>query len=363
MSGIAPYLSIVTVSRNDDHGGHLQERMQLFLDSASEQCNRYQLPVEMIIVEWNPPAGRQPLSEVLKIPANTGFFTTRIIVVPENLHATFNHADRLPLFQMIGKNVGIRRAKGDFILATNIDILFTDELIEFLSEKTLDPNVVYRADRLDIASPFNDFFFAHYFRNFLPFLQKFCQNNVIRINKKYGTFPSLKQIGFRKYWSNRIRSSLDFYIYKPFFCNFRRTIPFFGHIHTNGCGDFTLLSKEKWEELKGYPELEMFSWNIDSLFLILAYHLNIREIDLRPPKNIYHIEHNYGSGWTPGTGEKILFERIEKQQIPIFTWEDCIKISLILQYIGPHKDMIRFNDPGWGLNDYPLQEIEPKPYL
>ena len=29
---------------------------------------------------------------------------------------------------MIAKNVGIRRARGEFVLATNIDILFSSEL-------------------------------------------------------------------------------------------------------------------------------------------------------------------------------------------------------------------------------------------
>lgn len=355
MSGSKPYLSIVTVSRNDNHGGHLLERMQLFIDSAYEQFNRYQLETELIIVEWNPPADCTPLSEALKIPENTDFFTTRILVVSEEIHKIFEHSDRLPLFQMIGKNAGIRRAEGKFILATNIDILFTDELVAFLSKKILDPDVLYRADRFDIISPFTGWY-KHYFANFLPHLKKYCKNNVIRINKKFGTYPSEKQTGFKKYCYYKARSFFDFYIHKHYVHGYWKKVPFFSYIHGNGCGDFTLLSKEKWERLRGYPELEMFSWNIDSLLLIIAYHFGVKEIDLQPPKNIYHIEHEYGSGWTPGAGEKILFENIEKQQIPVLTWEDCVKISQLIDRMGPEKELIRFNDPRWGLANFTLPE-------
>src|SRR5258705_4390417 len=53
---------------------------------------------------------------------------------------------------MIAKNVGIRRARGNFILATNIDIVFSDELMQFIARKKLDPKKIYRVDRYDIQS-------------------------------------------------------------------------------------------------------------------------------------------------------------------------------------------------------------------
>ena len=36
---------------------------------------------------------------------------------------------------MIAKNVGIRRASGEFILATNIDVIINQKLYEFISKK------------------------------------------------------------------------------------------------------------------------------------------------------------------------------------------------------------------------------------
>src|SRR5262249_33856914 len=37
-------------------------------------------------------------------------------------------------------------------------------------------------------------------------------------------------------------------------------------LHTNACGDFTLLSRENWFRFAGYPEWVMYSWHIDSVF-------------------------------------------------------------------------------------------------
>ena len=53
---------------------------------------------------------------------------------------------------MIAKNVGIRRARGQFILATNIDILFSDELAEYLATRRLEHGRMYRIDRHDAMS-------------------------------------------------------------------------------------------------------------------------------------------------------------------------------------------------------------------
>ena len=41
---------------------------------------------------------------------------------------------------MIAKNVGIRRASGEFILATNIDVIINQKLYEFISNKKLKKN-------------------------------------------------------------------------------------------------------------------------------------------------------------------------------------------------------------------------------
>src|SRR5579864_5105979 len=147
-----PYLSLVVTARNDDHGGSLLHRMQAFVNGWIGQCKRHGLSSELIVVEWNPPEDRPPLMHALEWPANTSPCDVRFIEVPREAHRQYRHAEAMPLYQMIAKNVGIRRARGRFVLATNIDILFSDELVRYLAEGHLERGRMYRIDRHDVMS-------------------------------------------------------------------------------------------------------------------------------------------------------------------------------------------------------------------
>jgi len=315
--------------------------MQLFIDSLYDQCNRYQIETELIIVEWNPPVDKKGLQEVLSWPQEQ-YVTTRIITVPREIHNRFKHADQMPVFQMIGKNVGIRRAHGVFILATNIDILFSEELMRYLSTKQLKAGNHYRVDRVDVASPVLN---EHLKTELFPS----CRENRIRVNKQFGTYE------YR-----------DFRDAIPVFFKHRKDFVFrlkieqdhgYPLIHSNACGDFTLMAKKNWIDLGGYPELQMYSFHLDSIFLVLAHYLGIQEVYLKPPLEIYHIEHSSGSGWTPGTGEKKLWERLDINGIAYLSWDDLMQYSSELRETGdPGKTTIGRNDPTWGLMEFQLPE-------
>ncbi|MFN8396221.1 MAG: hypothetical protein U0176_16440 [Bacteroidia bacterium] len=145
-----PSYSIVVTSRNDSHGGNILKRMRLFVSGLIHQANAFQMPIELIFVEWNPPADRPPLHEVLPKPAPGDLLTLRYITVPAALHQRYRRRVEIPLFQMIAKNVGIRRAKHPWILATNIDLIFSDPLCAIMARGDLDPGAYYRANRVDI---------------------------------------------------------------------------------------------------------------------------------------------------------------------------------------------------------------------
>src|ERR1039457_4630914 len=187
---VAPYLSVVVTARNDDHGGNLLRRMQVFVDAWINQAKRHNLSSELIVVEWNPPAGRQRLAEALRWPGDTGPCDVRILEVPPAVHARYRHAAALPLYQMIAKNVGIRRARGEFILATNIDILFSDELVQFLASRRLEKGRMYRLDRYDVPSdvPVDAT---------LDEQLAYCRSHSIRIFAREGNYP-LTAEGFRR---------------------------------------------------------------------------------------------------------------------------------------------------------------------
>src|SRR3984893_17987121 len=68
-----PKLSIVATTRNDDHGGNQLARTQLFVDGLAEQSLRFKLPIELLMVEWNPPVDKPPLAEALSWPRSDWF--------------------------------------------------------------------------------------------------------------------------------------------------------------------------------------------------------------------------------------------------------------------------------------------------
>jgi hypothetical protein len=174
---------VVATSRNDDHGGDMLRRMQIFVSAWIEQCRRHKLASELVLVEWNPPAGRAPLSEALQWPTDPGPCTVRIVTVPEACHRRYRHSDALPLFQMIAKNVGIRRARAPFVLATNVDILFSDELVSYMAAGRLEKGRFYRIDRSDAMAGVP-------LEGGVVEQLEYCRSHLLRVNEREGTFAT-----------------------------------------------------------------------------------------------------------------------------------------------------------------------------
>src|SRR2546422_4058364 len=231
-------LSIVATSRNDDHGGNLLHRMQLFVNGLLEQCRRHQLDAELILVDWNPPPDKPKLKDALSYPVKNGRCNVRIIEVPSEIHQRFKHSDQLPLFQMIAKNVGIRRARADFVLATNIDILVSDELIAFI-KSGLKPNTLFRVDRYDVRADLDG---AR-----LPTPAECRALPVIREHTLEGMRYPARSAKRRPRTIRRPES-----VSRLVMAAWDRVV--LPRLHTLACGDFTLTSKEIWNSLRGYPE-------------------------------------------------------------------------------------------------------------
>ncbi len=155
--------------------------MQIFVTGLAAQAERFCVPLELIMVEWNPPPEKPGLAEALTWPS-TEWVVSRIIQVPAELHRQYKHSEGLPLYQMIAKNVGIRRSRGEFVLATNIDLLFSDELFEFLADRRLITGKMYRVDRWDadenvpLEATINE-------------QLAYCATHLLRINGRGESFP------------------------------------------------------------------------------------------------------------------------------------------------------------------------------
>jgi hypothetical protein len=114
----------------------------------------------------------------------------RIIEVPPEVHGRYQHAAALPWYPMIARNVGIRRARGEFILATNTDIVFSDELVRFLASRQLEKGRMYRLDRHDVMSgvPVD---------GTLDEQLAYCRSHSVRVCAREGIYP-LTEDGFRR---------------------------------------------------------------------------------------------------------------------------------------------------------------------
>src|SRR5258705_3723504 len=167
--------------RNDDDGGDPLRRLQAFINTFSAQCRQFGLDAEVVVVEWNPPADRPRVSELCRVPADAQL-SVRFVEVPPEIHQTFRYAAVLPLFQMIAKNVGIRRARGRFILSTNIDVVLSNELVEHVAARMLQSGYLYRVDRHDIESDFP-------VDGALAEQMAYCRAHQIRVHSRSGTHP------------------------------------------------------------------------------------------------------------------------------------------------------------------------------
>ncbi len=342
---VAPYVSIIATARNDNHGGDLLGRMQLFLDSLLDQCERYDLLAELILVEWNPPRDRPPLAQALTWPRRPGRCTVRVITVPGSAHRRFEHSDALPLFQMIAKNVGIRRARGRFILATNVDILFSDELIRFIATRRLRRDRMYRCDRHDVD--------PHPPRKTVPHSGHldWCSKHVVRVNERHGSTRAADGQFHRIYWDPTPRVRFLEWLQDL------RLVPVVTRrrLHCNACGDFTLMHRDGWSAVRGYAQFAMYSMHIDSLLCTAAHFAGWREAALKPPMVTYHLEHASGSGWSP-EGQATLNTRLEKAGVPQVTLEQYHRWSI--QMRRDRKPAL-FNDEDWGLAGERFEEVSP----
>jgi len=485
-----PYISVVVTARNDNHGGDMVGRMQAFLDSWIGQAALYNLPSEIIVVEWNPPAERGPLKDEFRWAGQAGspapLCSVRFIEVSREIHQSIPNAAALPLHQMIAKNVGIRRAKGQFVLCTNLDIIFSAELMQFLAKRALDPKAMYRMDRYDVAkeipagAPVDD-------------LLAFCHTHITRVSAREGTYatngddlrpiesedivivgagirlgpgwfgleryrdcPVLRymepqaEVAFRREpgdnrpiwldveigpsarngrvdldllgpggaeWGSvcidgrckvrlsippqvrdgqfglRVRNGgvamlqdirmLDLRVFRigwvngtvdeagwgfevverapgvdrtgncpapsPWAAQMRNPI----YLHTNGCGDFTMLARDAWFSLRAYPEFPVWPTHIDAVLCYAAYHAGFAEVMLKNPMRIFHIEHQ--AVWTPETEDE-RERRADARGVAVVGYLTLMKqFHLMRRFNVP----IIFTGENWGLGGVDLPETTP----
>jgi hypothetical protein len=229
-------LSIVMASSNSNYGGEVyreiettppspeEKRVELSMFTLHEAFKN--IDYEVIFVEWNRLEHRKPYKDYdfMKHPR------VRVVEVPKEFSSNALGPD-LQFHEMWAKNVGIRRASGDFILATNLDVLWLDTFTENLLEMW--PMIAYR---WTVNKPVLE-----------------CGLDTGRI-KEFCDNPSNRR-----------------------------------NYDNNSNGDFTLLHRTGWYELQGYSIVLDAIAGCDMWHVKRAIEKYKRIFNL--PFAIYHIEH------------------------------------------------------------------------
>lgn len=348
MSSANPYLSIVVTTRNDNHGGDLLARTQAFVNGLLHQCKKYQLPCELIIVEWNPPAGKPLLKEVLPAPQADDCLSIRYIIVPNKIHLRYLMSDKIPLFQMTAKNVGIRRAKGEFVLCTNIDILFGDGSFARMAKRNFREDTFYRANRIDVN---NGLLKLTSVSQQLDYAEK---NQIKRLGRNrhlkhvrgipsfFFGFPRVMKILDLPWgWVDKLMQGKAYELYQ---------------LDTMACGDFTLMHKSAWMKIDGYVELDMYSIHIDSMALYAAHLAGLQQEIFEWFESVYHIHH--ADGWETITDAKTMLRFLAQK--PGLDWWLVVQATLQMKREGITR--YELNKPDWGFANEKFEEHVLEPY-
>jgi hypothetical protein len=337
-----PTISFVFAVRDPEYGGGLLASTQRHLDALIELANRYRLRCEIVIVEWNPRQDRPRFRESLRWPDDLGHVCLRFIEVPVEIHRRLPNADRIPIFEYIAKNAGLRRARGQFLLATNPDLFYSPALMRWLARTPLDPERFYRIDRRDLSEEIpSDLSLSRQLR--------FCSRHVSRVHAFFGSYRSGNADG-----SRRLRDEYDRCRQHPVDAarwtdtpDAQMMSPADG-LHRNAAGDFFLMERGWWHRLHGYPELYTHA-HIDAILCWIASSASVAQEILPSRCRLYHQAHHRTTHREfPQTDWRPWYER----------YEETLGQGRLRQ-----SAPLIMNLPDWGLANEVLPEWQASPRL
>ena len=246
-------LSAVVVSRNDNYGGNLADRATYCLNSLIDTFD------EVFYIDWNSPT-HSLLYDIEDRLVKKG--NLKHIVIPPDVASmlTNNDPQAQVCCETLARNIGIRRATGDYIVSTNIDVIAPrrDHLEKAINE--LDKNTFYTISRRHVE--WKDI------EEFHGGERKFSDWENLRDHL-------IENSEERKY-DEKVVDGDDYSI-------------------INCCGDFQLAHKDIWNEIRGFEE---------ELIYVLYSDTNVQKkavkhgFDLKAIYSpaLFHIFHGKGGG-------------------------------------------------------------------
>jgi len=246
-------ITAVIVSRNDNYGGHLNERATYCFNSAIETYD------EIIYIDWNSPTH----SLLYDIKNNINFkgnFKHMVITPEVASYLTKYDPDAQKCCEVPARNIGLRRATGDWVVSTNIDIIHPKREKLEQQIKSLDQNTFYTISRRDVN---------------WDTIKEFHSGEI-----KFQEWRSLRDYLYsgieERYFEEKTISGDDYSL-------------------INCCGDFQIAPRYIWEEIKGMEEELIYSLYADTNVQKKAVMHGFKLKALYEPA-LFHIEHGRGGG-------------------------------------------------------------------
>ena len=249
-------ISAVIISRNDNYGGHLNERAIYAINSA---INTYD---EVIYVDWNSPTHSLlwDIKDNLQLKGNLKHF-----VIPPSAASQLTGYDPQAQLccEVLARNIGISRATGDYIVSTNIDIIHPK-----------------REDIEKIISENGD-------------------NTMITLSRREVTWDIIKgfhggEMNFQEW--DKLRDYI--YVNSEKRVKSEETVSGDNYSIINCCGDFQIAPKHIWNEIKGFEEELIYPLYADTNVQkkSVKHGFGLKAI-FDPP--MFHINHG-SKGWGGG---------------------------------------------------------------
>lgn len=248
-------ISAVIVSRNDDYGGNLVERSSYCFQSSIDTYD------EVTYIDWNSPEEDGSLFYAVKDNLKFKGNFRHLVIPPEAAKMLTNYDPHAQVCcEVLGRNIGIRRSSGDYIVSTNIDIIAPKREDLEAAINSMEKESFYTVSRRDVD---------------LPVIKEFHGGDV-----NYQEYAKLRQhLIDQNYIPNPAKKLQEGDDYSMINC----------------CGDFQIAPKHIWEEIRGFEEELIYplfaDTNVQKKSVMHGFQLRAL---FDPP--FYHINHGKGGG-------------------------------------------------------------------
>jgi len=248
--------SVIIISRNDNYGGHLIERATYAINSAIDTYD------EVIYVDWNSETHSllYDIKDNLQLKGNLKHF----VIIPEIASILTNHdLQAQKCCEVLARNIGIRRATGDYIVSTNIDII--------------------HPKREDVKR----------------IIDNSDNNTFITLSRREMTWDIIKEFHGGKLKYNEWDKLRDYiYVNSEERKDEEKVLQGDDYSIINCCGDFQIAPKHIWNEIRGFEEELIYPLFADTNVQkkSVTHGFGLKAI-YNPP--MFHINHG-SKGWGGG---------------------------------------------------------------